>query len=245
MNEPKFTRFPFFPLSYGSKHMAVPRELMIDYMEGDLYVKSKDGLTEMKIASHESIKHITDYNNPHKVTKDQLGLGEVIDVEQASEEDFQKHIVANNPHKIGKTTIGLGKVRNYDIATVQDIIDCRPDKYITPEIMIQAIEKFGINIGQSFKLIINVNPNDAIVEVEIDGVYVIGSTHILKSGVYNYRISKTGFDTVEASVAMNSDTVLNINLEGVKFNVEFVVDPIDSKVEVFINGIWQEVDYNV
>lgn len=242
MNETKFTRFPFFPLSYGSKHMAVPRELMIDYTDGGLYIKSKDGLSDICIASNKSIEHITDYDNPHKVTKKQLGLENVINVKQASDDDFQEHLVADNPHNVEKSTIGLDRVRNYDVATVQDVIDGRPDKYITPAVMAKAVEDFGINIGKSFILTIIPTPDSALVEVEIDGVWVRGKVHIVQMGSYNYRVSQTGFDTVEDNIVMNTDKNISVVLEGETYNVDFAVDPPDSLVEVEIDGVWTEVD---
>ena len=80
--------------------------------------------------------HIHDYNNPHKVTAEQIGLGKVDNTsdlekpisvavqnalneinislsEKASHDDFLKHITDfNNPHNVTKDQIGLGNVDN-------------------------------------------------------------------------------------------------------------------------------------
>lgn len=242
MNDKKYTRFPFLPLSYGLKYMAVPRELIIDYVEGDLYIKSKDGSSEMHIASHRSIKHITDYNNPHKITKDKIGLGEVINVKQTSEEDFLKHLQDDNPHNITKTTIGLDKVRNYDVATVQDVIDARPDKYITPEILAKAVDEFGINIGKEFIVFFDVTPEEGIVKIKIDGLEVLGNTHVVTTGSYGYTVELDGYRKIEEVARISSDTTIKIDLEKIKYKLDFIVDPMDSKVEVKVDGEWMEVD---
>ena len=75
--------------------------------------------------------HISDYNNPHKVTKDQVGLGNVnntADKDKPISDATQKaldsiktetntiietHIAdKNNPHEVTKEQIGLGEVTN-------------------------------------------------------------------------------------------------------------------------------------
>lgn len=89
--------------------------------------------------------HVTDYNNPHQVTKEQVGLSEVgnypiATIEQAQSADrndlymsplmtvqtiesvlgfaTRAHMVnTNNPHGVTKTQVGLSNVLNYGIAT--------------------------------------------------------------------------------------------------------------------------------
>ena len=65
--------------------------------------------------------HIQNQNNPHNVTKAQVGLGNVTNVEQASKQDFQHHLGNhNNPHSVTKTQVGLGNVTNVEQASKQD-----------------------------------------------------------------------------------------------------------------------------
>ena len=65
--------------------------------------------------------HINNRNNPHNVTKQQVGLGNVTNVEQASKQDFQHHLDNhNNPHGVTKTQVGLGNVTNVEQATKQE-----------------------------------------------------------------------------------------------------------------------------
>ena len=71
--------------------------------------------------------HISDFNNPHKVTKEQVGLGKVdntsdlekpisVATQNAISEvvsNLDKHIAdKNNPHEVTKEQIGLGRVDN-------------------------------------------------------------------------------------------------------------------------------------
>lgn len=65
--------------------------------------------------------HINNRNNPHGVTKEQVGLGNVTNVEQASKDDFQAHSNnRNNPHGVTKTQVGLGNVTNVEQASKQE-----------------------------------------------------------------------------------------------------------------------------
>ena len=65
--------------------------------------------------------HINNRNNPHGVTKEQVGLGNVTNVEQASKVDFQAHSNnRNNPHGVTKTQVGLGNVTNVEQASKAD-----------------------------------------------------------------------------------------------------------------------------
>lgn len=57
--------------------------------------------------------HKTDKNNPHAVSKSQIGLTNVLDVEQAAKTDFEAHTSnISNPHKVTKAQLGLENVNN-------------------------------------------------------------------------------------------------------------------------------------
>ena len=65
--------------------------------------------------------HIQNQNNPHNVTKQQVGLGNVTNVEQASKQDFNNHATnRNNPHSVTKAQVGLGNVTNVEQASKQE-----------------------------------------------------------------------------------------------------------------------------
>ena len=80
-----------------------------------------DEVTRSKAEKVDLTGHINNRNNPHNVTKQQVGLGNVANVEQASKVDFQNHLNnRNNPHSVTKTQVGLGNVTNVEQASKQD-----------------------------------------------------------------------------------------------------------------------------
>lgn len=242
--DPKFTRFPFFPLAYDKRRMAVANEIMIDYLEYEMYIRNSDNTKNILIASSKAMGHLVDYNNPHNVTKNQIGLGMVDDVKQASFSDFKEHIDAINPHGISKDTIELGNVENYKLATVEDVLNGRPDRYVTPAILHHAIERYGINIGSKFALIINTTPSFNVkVEVFVDDKWLEGNSFLLPVNNYRVRASREGYSTYEELIVLDSDKVIDINLETIKYKVEFEVDQVGPtlKIEVLIDGEWVTV----
>ena len=80
-----------------------------------------DEVTRSKAEKVDLTGHINNRNNPHNVTKQQVGLGNVANVEQASKVDFQNHLNnRNNPHSVTKTQVGLGNVTNVEQASKVD-----------------------------------------------------------------------------------------------------------------------------
>jgi hypothetical protein len=120
----------------------------IDNVDSVVSVNGKKGIVIIEIGDIPGLKdaidkggtgledHITDYNNPHHVTKEQVGLGKVdntSDLEKpisiavqealnnikidatgyATKEELTNHINdKNNPHNVTKEQIGLGNVDN-------------------------------------------------------------------------------------------------------------------------------------
>ena len=65
--------------------------------------------------------HTGNRNNPHGVTKTQVGLGNVTNVEQATKQEFNAHATnRNNPHNVTKSQIGLANVTNVEQASKAD-----------------------------------------------------------------------------------------------------------------------------
>ena len=62
--------------------------------------------------------HVTNYRNPHKVTKEDVGLGDVLNEKQVDPEQWDVHVKnTNNPHKVTKEDVGLGDVLNVKSAS--------------------------------------------------------------------------------------------------------------------------------
>ena len=67
--------------------------------------------------------HVTDYHNPHGVTKEQIGLGKVENIRQITESQYVSHVNARNPHQVTKEQIGLGKVVNIKQLPLLDYVN--------------------------------------------------------------------------------------------------------------------------
>ncbi|MCV4329154.1 hypothetical protein [Bacillus velezensis] len=65
--------------------------------------------------------HTLNAENPHHVTKEQVGLSNLINEEQATKEDFNIHLSdKENPHSVTKSQVGLSKVDNIQQAAKTD-----------------------------------------------------------------------------------------------------------------------------
>lgn len=87
---------------------------------GEFYAEWKDWFDEVKdiadlVTKNELEEHIEDEENPHDVTKDQLGLGKVDNVKQASKSGFDAHLASI------ATEEQYGHIRLSDIPQVEII----------------------------------------------------------------------------------------------------------------------------
>ncbi|MEH2977723.1 hypothetical protein [Bacillus amyloliquefaciens] len=65
--------------------------------------------------------HTLNTENPHHVTKEQVGLSNLLNEEQATKEDFNIHLNdRENPHSVTKSQVGLSKVDNIQQAAKTD-----------------------------------------------------------------------------------------------------------------------------
>ena len=80
-----------------------------------------DEVTRNKANNSDISAHVNNRSNPHNVTKAQIGLSNVLDVEQASKTDLNNHTRnTNNPHNVTKAQIGLSNVDDVKQATYTD-----------------------------------------------------------------------------------------------------------------------------
>lgn len=89
--------------------------------------------------------HTKDEENPHKVTKEQIGLDKVRNVEQATKEEAKEiatGLVSEAMSTVNKEKVGLGSVQNYGVATkVEAEEGTSNSKYMTPIRVKEAIAK--------------------------------------------------------------------------------------------------------
>lgn len=266
--ENKYGRFAFMPLSVKSSHIAVEDEMMINYDEGELYVRK--GSANILIASSKVSTHIHDTDNPHKVTKEQVGLGNVTNVTPVKQDDFIAHINdKNNPHGVTKEHVGLGNVMNYGIATTEDIADGKSDKYLTPKVFLDYLDEYDIGIidpgggggpgtdpddpkppiKKEGTVTFIVTPSDAIISVNVDGEWKRGSIITLPYGSYQYKIEKQGYITKESILTLDmSNLIIRELLHEISPSVGsliITVIPVDSLVEVELSAnSWAPVTGN-
>ena len=80
-----------------------------------------DEVTRNKANNSDISAHVNNRSNPHNVTKAQVGLGNVLDVEQASKTDLNNHTRnTSNPHSVTKDQVGLSNVDNVKQASYTD-----------------------------------------------------------------------------------------------------------------------------
>ena len=67
--------------------------------------------------------HLENAENPHAVTKSQVGLGSVKNEEQATKAEFNEHKGnRENPHSVTKEQVGLGNLKNSEQATKAEFL---------------------------------------------------------------------------------------------------------------------------
>lgn len=81
---------------------------------GELLTTTKTNVVEAINELFNSLDaHKNAANNPHAVSKSQIGLDNVDNVKQASKADFEAHTSNTaNPHKVTKAQVGLGNAEN-------------------------------------------------------------------------------------------------------------------------------------
>ena len=120
-------------------------------------------------------KHILDKQNPHGVTKKQVGLEHVQDYGVATSQEAGEGTATNkymtpsltqvaigaltpkaiefhtrdfdNPHGVTKKQVGLEFVENYKVATIQEALAGTPERYITADVLMKVIDVGGGSSG--------------------------------------------------------------------------------------------------
>ncbi|AOL97971.1 SPBc2 prophage-derived uncharacterized protein YomR [Bacillus subtilis] len=146
-------------LSRTEKHMT-------DY-ETEL---SKEINSFMERQNFDLKSHTEDINNPHKVTKTQVGLDKVLNVEQASKTEFDLHASdIENPHNVTATQIGLSNLLNEKQATKVEFDD-HVKNLSNPHSVTK--EQIGLgnvtNVEQASKIIFDNHASDKTIHVTVD-----------------------------------------------------------------------------
>lgn len=108
--------------------------------------------------------------------------------------------------------------------------------------IINQNETVNIDLGSTkYKLTMNTTPNNAMVEIEIDGEWTISKIHYLSPGTYNYRISMVGYYTEIGYVNItDKEESVNITLDEIIYRLTINTTPFDAMVEVQVDSEWIE-----
>ena len=88
---------------------------------GKVIEKLNGAIDEFLKIKSKTVAHFLDEENPHSVTAEQVGLGNVDNVKQATRTEFYYHTGnKNNPHSVTAAQVGLGNVENVKQASRAD-----------------------------------------------------------------------------------------------------------------------------
>ncbi|MCY8347586.1 phage baseplate upper protein [Bacillus haynesii] len=117
-------------------------------------IETKEGAQEKADTAEADAKaytdeHVAKTDNPHKVTKAQVGLSNVDNVKQATKTEFDSHANnKSNPHAVTKAQVGLANVDNVKQASKTDF-----DAHTADNVRhITADERTKWSAGQLFKI---------------------------------------------------------------------------------------------
>lgn len=192
-------------------------------IDGNEYLVVSQGTAARKVTITDAMKpHTQNYNNPHKVTKDQVGLGnvtndaqlkvsanlfDVADPEEArlnldvystaeSDDKLRQHTEDyDNPHKVTKQQVGLGLVPNKSLSdsynTLTDTIASTPAVFA----LYQAIQ----NQNPVGAIHISLNPANPATYLLCGGVWELTAKNMALVGFDGESSSRTPGSTFGAS----------------------------------------------
>lgn len=104
-------RKPFLPLSLTKSTLAIPRELIIDYNDGILYVKSPDGKRLLELGKTTSVQNITELINQiiGNVNINNITL-EILESRVTPIQQWKDKLVAEDGNNIVDTLIDIIKL---------------------------------------------------------------------------------------------------------------------------------------
>lgn len=165
-------------------------------------------------------QHVESKNNPHEVTKSQVGLSNVDNVKQASKTEFNQHKDnKTNPHNVTKSQVGLGNVDNVKQATKSEFDQFKGDT-----------ETQLTNTEQDLS-----NHESTTVEDGVHGLIVesgtftpelrfggnsVGVLYKTQRGLYT-RIGEIVHIQISIELTSKGTSIGNASLEGIPFSLEY------------------------
>ena len=186
-------------------------------MDGKVSAELNSAIERFLENQNTADEHIQDKNNPHEVTKEQIGLSNITNDKQATEVDFLAHTGnTDNPHRVDKTQVGLGNVLNEEQATKATYnahIGGTADKHTADDVVYdethsvkEFINDLSIGAGNDHSVLANLDMPNAHPITAISGL----EQRIGEQEVYVFRAITT--DTTEAEIfSENTGTYIDEN----------------------------------
>lgn len=124
--------------------------------------------------------HLVDFNNPHRVTAFQVGLGYVKNVLQATQVEFDAHVTTSNVHRVTKDHIGFPHVPNVLQCTFEEYLehvttgkDLNPHHYDKESVGLENVDNYLQASVEDFEIHISKENNPhrvTLVQVGLDKV---------------------------------------------------------------------------
>lgn len=101
-------------------------------------------------------------------------------------------------------------------------------------------ENITVNLNLiTYSLTINTIPSNAVAEIRVDDNWIVGKLFDLAPGVYEYRVSLSGYKTEVGTVTIiDINKTLNIDLSLITFTLDINTTPESAIAELKIDGIW-------
>lgn len=191
------------------------------------YIRYEDSLLRDSIAqTNQNLNtHVQDKENPHAVTKAQVGLGNVLNYGVATTTDMVEassnslyttpvrvrdaiaehalkplnaHIArTDNPHGVTKSQVGLGNVQNYATATQGDMVaGTSGSHYVTPLLVKQALDHHII--GPFNQHVARTDNPHSVTKAQV------GLSNVVNYGVANESQARTGTDATVYMTALRT-----------------------------------------
>lgn len=185
--------------------------------------------------------HVNDFENPHKVTKQQVGLGNLPNAISSNPAESATNKLAtikavnlvkitiddhiadlNNPHKVTKKQVGLGNVPNYGVATESEAIaGTVNNKFMTPHLVNLAVTTWlNLNTGMSPQTVMSGNTTSRTTGWTNEDCD-LGIATVTKASARSIRIN-SGLKLAYANNGKVSDT--KVLTEAITLNYGSIVD---------------------
>jgi hypothetical protein len=196
--------------------------------------------------------HTANKENPHQVTKNQIGLKNVLNIEQAGKTEFYSHVNSRtNPHSVTKAQVGLSNVTNDKQATEANL-NAHTANVNNPHAVTKTQVGLGnvVNAEQATKAEYNAHVADTADKHAVTGI-TYDATRNLKQFLDDLQLG-SGAGTMDHSLLVNRDLAGAHPVSAIS-GVEDLIGHIytflgttedDTEIEIFTRDTGTYIDDN-